>query len=422
MRRVRRLSGILMTLTLLPACGNADGRQADDAGPDRMTAETVAGGDGATRRTSTGEPSSAARAGEESYVVLRQVRVMDRHGFGQPVEALRMLVPSGWDFQGQVQWNSAGIQCPYNVVQLSLRASSADGSTGFELFPDYTWQWSEDPTARRMLRQSQQMYGTGGCEMAPPVGAAQFVEESLIPSVRRGAQVVRSEPLPEAARAHHRAVRQQLAAAGMANVQGAELQADAARVLIRRESREEWIVGTVRHMAMASPSMSRMMGYGGQAYARSFTSTATNLYAVYAPAGQIESNRDLFATLLATVQLNPRWLAAVNQVMVNLGSIQTAGAAARSRIWTRTAREISDIQMQAYEQQQAVQDAMAEQFSQTIRGVETFHDPQTGESWELPGGYPEVWTNGSGEFVLSETVGLDPNTIFTRSSWRQLGR
>lgn len=78
--------------------------------------------------------------------------------------------------------------------------------------------------------------------------------------------------------------------------------------------------------------------------------------------------------------------------------------------------------MQAYEQQQAVQDAMAEGFSQTIRGVETFRDPQTGESWELPGGYTEVWTNGSGEFVLSETAGLDPNTIFTNSSWRQLGR
>ena len=51
----------------------------------------------------------------------------------------------------------------------------------------------------------------------------------------------------------------------------------------------------------------------------------------------------------------------------------------------------------------------SDKFSESIRGVETYNNPATSESVQLPSGYSNVWVNTSGEYFLSNEGGLDPN-------------
>jgi hypothetical protein len=55
-----------------------------------------------------------------------------------------------------------------------------------------------------------------------------------------------------------------------------------------------------------------------------------------------------------------------------------------------------------------------DQFSQAIRGVDEYYDPSEGQGIELPGGHDHAWSNGIGEYILTNdanfpNVGANPN-------------
>ena len=74
---------------------------------------------------------------------------------------------------------------------------------------------------------------------------------------------------------------------------------------------------------------------------------------------------------------------------------------------------------QTYENRQKAQDASAAQLSQYVRGVETYRNPRTGETIELDNQYGHAWVNNSGEYILSDSPGFDPNVTF-KSDWTAL--
>ena len=75
----------------------------------------------------------------------------------------------------------------------------------------------------------------------------------------------------------------------------------------------------------------------------------------------------------------------------------------------------------SYERQQAAQDRAAEQFSQYVRGVDTYQNPVTGESVDLTGGYDSAWVSPQGDYLLSDTPGFDPSVTF-EEEWTRLNR
>ena len=60
---------------------------------------------------------------------------------------------------------------------------------------------------------------------------------------------------------------------------------------------------------------------------------------------------------------------------------------------------------QSYNNQQTVQDRLAENYSQSIRGVKTYQNPATGERVELVGGYDNASDAISGELDAAESAG-----------------
>jgi len=123
--------------------------------------------------------------------------------------------------------------------------------------------------------------------------------------------------------------------------------------------------------------------------------------------------------VVASERVNAQYQAAVSQFLVNMGNTQLKGVMDRQRIWHDAQQQISATIIATYQHQQAVQDRLAEQWSQTIRGVETYVNPSTGTNVELTGGYDSAWVNNRGEYLLSDSPGFNPAVAF-QEGWTQL--
>ena len=74
-----------------------------------------------------------------------------------------------------------------------------------------------------------------------------------------------------------------------------------------------------------------------------------------------------------------------------------------------------------WSRRQDTMDRAADQCSQALRGVDSYVDPSSGRSTELPGGYGQAWTNGLGEYIVSDDPTYDPN-LTTNASWTPMRR
>ena len=53
--------------------------------------------------------------------------------------------------------------------------------------------------------------------------------------------------------------------------------------------------------------------------------------------------------------------------------------------------------------------------------METYIDPRSNERVELVGGYTSAWSNGKGEYILSDTPGFNAATAL-QEDWREMHR
>ena len=77
--------------------------------------------------------------------------------------------------------------------------------------------------------------------------------------------------------------------------------------------------------------------------------------------------------------------------------------------------------MQSYNEREAVNDRIADRFSQYIRGVGKYYDPVNQKAVELPARYENAWTNGSGDYIVSESRSYNPN-IDSNQNWQKMPR
>ena len=67
------------------------------------------------------------------------------------------------------------------------------------------------------------------------------------------------------------------------------------------------------------------------------------------------------------------------------------------------------------------QDRISRSFTEYIPGVETCRNPYDDRPIQLPSGYSQVWVNSSGEYILSNQAGFNPN-VGSTAEWRRMGR
>jgi hypothetical protein len=345
---------------------------------------------------------------DEKVHHMKRVQVVDRSGFERPLPAITMLIPSDWTFESQVEYGKATCGALFN---LSFRASSPDGKTGIELFPAYSWQWADDQMSRNMMQQTNQQnaqFRRPGCDLMQTMSAADFLGKVVAPKVRPGFRAHGAEHLPDAheeVMQTNRQLQQQMQQLGLRG----KVTMDDARLKISYERNgvafDEWLTAVVTVRATPVPVYNR--GQMGQSV--SYQEQAQRLFALRAPAGQLEAQQRLYELVLSTMRIEPEWQGRVNQVQGNIQAINQKGVADRAAIQRKSAEDTAQIRHDMYEHQQRAQDEGHQQFSQTLRGVETYKDPSSGEKVELDSRYGHAWSNGNGEYILSESPNYDPN-------------
>ncbi len=357
-----------------------------------------------------------------NFYRMRWYHLMDQYGFGQPIEVLRFLAPVGWKMEGGVKWAASG--CTSNIASLSARIASPDGTMAFEIFTPYTWQWNDDPLAQQTGRQAEQMNAAiRPCSMRPIVNAQTYLRQAVVSTYRRGARFEQGMPMPQAAQAQDVMLRQQLAQqiqAGLAS----GTKADAGRVVIAYDVNgtpvEESLTAVIGMIVRQTPSATAAM-QGGMRNVNSYTLTAGSIFGMRTPAGEQERRAPLYSTMIASIRPNMNWVNAYQQMQMNIGNAEQIEVAKRMAINNETNHAVSAIITQQYQETQRVQDRLADSFSLSQRGVEHFVDPSSHERVELSAGYRQAWSNGNGEYILSDDVNFDPS-VSLHESWTQLNR
>ena len=135
------------------------------------------------------QPAPATAAGKDQVHVIR-----DEFGFEQPMDALTMTLPEGWDVSGAVQWYGRPT-CDLDQMKLHFMATAPDGKEWVEFIPGGAWGWSSYFDA--VPYQARQ--GFVGCDARPIRDIRTFVNQ-YIPTIRPGAQIVSMRPRPDQAR------------------------------------------------------------------------------------------------------------------------------------------------------------------------------------------------------------------------------
>jgi hypothetical protein len=374
-----------------------------------------------TVATPPATPASAT-AGGPSYYRMHLVKVVDEHGFERPMTALSLLVPTDWRFQGGVQYGQA-TGCHANLVKLMFQAESPDGRFAMQMFPGNTWQWSDDPNSVRMLQMSNQQmaqFGARGCDIQPPMSAADYLRRAIIPALRRGARVVAIEPMADLAPQVERQARELEQIAAQQGIR-VRVRLDVARARLSYQSNgqavEEWLTAMTFATGMPGPTLNMYTGRMGQT--TFYTCGADHIFALRAPEGQLDTQEKFFRTLLSTIRVDPQWQAQVTQVIANMQAADAKGVHDRTEIITKNGQDISKIIHDTYQNSTQSRDRSMEGWSQYMRGVQTYRNPYTGDTVELSNQYEHAWAGPNNEYVVTDSANFNPNAAL-QGNWTRL--
>ena len=145
-----------------------------------------------------------------------------------------------------------------------------------------------------------------------------------------------------------------------------------------------------------------------------------------APAGQLEASLPLMFAIANSLQVTPQWArqrlelqAKLNKISADTARQANEAAMQRSRLLAKTNSEINDIIHQGYQDREAIRDATHRKVVTSLRGTEDYVTPGGG-TVELPNTYDRVYSNGQGDYLLTNDQLYDPNTdpALNGQSWQ----
>ena len=355
--------------------------------------------------------ADGANSGQANYYRLKQVKVVDQHGFEKPIPAMSLLIPTDWQFQGNIKYLNGSC----GLAQTTFRASGPDGRS-IELLPEYNWVWSDDAFTIQALQAQR------GCDVMRPMSAADLLRRVVVPKVRPGARLVAVESIPKIAKQMQEIARRNEAMSAQAGLR-ASVRSDVGRARLQYtlngQSVEGWVTAVTLTTAIPSPTLN--MQTMQQGHANYYTSWA-QMFDLRTPSGQLDASQKFFEMIASTIRVDPDWQARVSAVQNNIAAANIKGAADRSRIISKSNAEISNTITKGYEERSKSRDRAMQKYDQALRGVETYRNPNTGETFELSNEYGHAWINGNNEYILSDREGFNPNVELRQGNWTQLER
>jgi DNA-directed RNA polymerase subunit RPC12/RpoP len=355
------------------------------------------------------QPQAQDAAPESPRIVrgmhLKPISCVDTQGLG--IEAFRLLIPAGWDFQGGVTWVTDNPGIP---AYIAFQVRNPGGVETFEVFPTMPFYWTNNPTVVMMFPIGSRYFGN---EVRPPAPVQQVMQQIVLPRLRgqmSDLRLLNLEEMPELVR--------QVQATRPVPDEATFSNAARARIQYRQgdQTIEEEIFGVVEGTHVAMPVLMGMMEH--------IYWQASYLFSWRAVAGRLDESADIFQSILYSIRINPEWFGRcvqISQYLIQNQIQQIQNIGQLSRYISQINDQISDEIMASYNQRQAVYDRVATQFSQAIRGVEEYYDPNQDRTVELPGMYNYAWSNSLGEYYVTDDPNFDPN-VGSNLNWDPLDR
>jgi len=331
---------------------------------------------------------------------------IDRQGIG--IEAFRVLIPSSWQFDGGIRWV---LENPALPAMAAFRIYNTQRMEEVEVFPNRMYFWSNNPTVMNLHPVGSRYFGS---EVRPMVSPTDYIRNFLVPAHRAGAsslRVTQARPLPELAR---------MVGAGMNSQPGVTTSADGGMVRIEyvRNSLaiEEEIYAVVESFTYPIQTMY------GPVYHTNWL--GDYLFSFKTGKGQLEQSSKTFKTIISSFRINPLWWSKYSQVVEMLIQMQIQRIQHMGQLGcviARTRSQIREADQKSWEQRQGIYDRLTTDFCQHIRGVDEYYDPVAGKPLELPSGYTRGWTNGLGDYIISDSPSYNPN-IGSNQNWQEMER
>lgn len=368
----------------------------------------------------THKPATSFEAGKD-YTEFKRVKLMDRQGFAQPVEALSMLIPSGWNYEGDIIWTAPGQPCA--GTNLFFSAQSPDATSRFDILPNFTWSWSPDP----QLNAISQQYNTGQfCNVGEPIDARQFVEQVWAKELGNP-EITDIKINPDAIATmgeNDEKQRREMMRYGSA---GIDFQHSAVTARVNwSDGRSGILFCKVTNAVNYIPNQ-----YNGSIQASYISSTSRVLYIF--PKTEQDNAEQVMTVVVTGVRTNPAWKQASEDFWRDVREKNHVAHIGRIRMMDEQTRQIAnqaiqkgnqrladmDNQMRSWEARQSTNDRIHNDFIKTIRGVEHYQDA-TG-TVELSSGYNHAWSRGDGtSFIMTNNPNFDPSSVFRDQSWTEM--
>src|SRR5260370_37268056 len=91
--------------------------------------------------------------------------------------------------------------------------------------------------------------------------------------------------------------------------------------------------------------------------------------------------------VISTMRVEPDWQNGINGVQNNIAAAQIKGAADRSKIISKSNAEISKMIVQGHEERSKSMYRSMQNYSQALRGAESYRNPNTADTFELSNRY-----------------------------------
>lgn len=350
-------------------------------------------------------------AGSDGFLHMKKAQIVDSQVVGPQttLPAVDVLVPSDWDLKGSVTFGGGRGGCFCDLFAVSWEATSPDGSVAFQGAPNYSWQYTDDPTELHKLNDPlRRALGAGGkpCPVMKPMTAENYFRQNVLPNLASGMTIVSVESFPEL----NQIARQQMGLPPDGpGKSGARTEAIRVRTEFQKDGKavEGWVV-----LALVT----RVYPVGRGSF---YDSHVIDFMALRAPKGKLDANDKLFKVMLSSVRFEPQWEAYSNGAIAKFYKAEAQKEAKEDQIWAALQNKITETTLGIIANQQAGAEAAAFGADQNIRGVQTFRDPRTGGTMELSNLYDHAWLNGSNEYIMSDDPNFNPNAQLS-GSWNQL--
>jgi hypothetical protein len=137
----------------------------------------------------------------------------------------------------------------------------------------------------------------------------------------------------------------------------------------------------------------------------------------------IDANAGVISTVISSRTTTPEWEATyrlVNQLFTERIQQQLADTRAFGELLNQYRNESQALQAQVTAERQASQDRIAELRGNTLAGIDNYVNPYDQSVVQLPSTWSTYWVNDQGEYIVSDTVGFDPNSVPNIGVWQQL--